>query len=289
MSLNERVNVVLSPSLYWVKKLELPVKRASDAQKLLPSIFEDTLGSGVYSYFVYKKDDYFYAFAYEDKVLLDLLLEKGVSSSNIANVYFAQSELEIEDSAYSIDKERSIYKKDDILIVVPTIWLENTQELDISELKLSKNSVNLAQYGHIVDKKSLYTLAAIVLAFIFLVLFEYVITTQKSSQISKAKEELFSKAKLQATMFQNRAILKKYKSTHAKQMQLRKFMGMLLSMNLKADESMKSISFKNKSLKVEFKNLSLSSIKVIEEKLKAKRVKFKSNTKEKIWKLEMSL
>ena len=68
-SVEEKVNVILSPSLYWVKKLSLPLKKASEAHKLLPSIFEETLPLGNYNYSVYKKGDDFFAFAYDDKAI----------------------------------------------------------------------------------------------------------------------------------------------------------------------------------------------------------------------------
>ncbi|MEA2091565.1 MAG: hypothetical protein U9O83_04260 [Campylobacterota bacterium] len=89
-----KVNIILSPSLYWVKKLSLPVKYLRDAKKLLPSLFEDTLPKGNYSYTAYKSGDEFLIFAYEDKYILETLSKEGISLSNVANVYFAQSEMQ---------------------------------------------------------------------------------------------------------------------------------------------------------------------------------------------------
>ena len=58
----EKVNVILSPSLYWVKKLSLPVKYVREVKKLLPSIFEDTLPKGNYNYTAYKSGEDFFGF-----------------------------------------------------------------------------------------------------------------------------------------------------------------------------------------------------------------------------------
>ena len=64
---DEKVNIILSPALYWVKRQTLPVKYIRDAMKLLPSIFEESVPEGHYSYSAYKDGDTFVLFAYDDK------------------------------------------------------------------------------------------------------------------------------------------------------------------------------------------------------------------------------
>jgi hypothetical protein len=64
---SKKVNIILSPSLYWVKKMSLPVTNVREVKKLLPSIFEDSLPVGHYSYTAYKHGEDFMLFAYEDK------------------------------------------------------------------------------------------------------------------------------------------------------------------------------------------------------------------------------
>ncbi|MDQ7066925.1 MAG: hypothetical protein Q9M40_02365 [Sulfurimonas sp.] len=73
----EKVSIILSPSLYWVQKLSLRVKYVREVKKLLPSIFEDMLPAGQYSYSAYKRGDDFFIFAYEDKAILKLLQDKS--------------------------------------------------------------------------------------------------------------------------------------------------------------------------------------------------------------------
>ena len=64
---DNKVNIILSPSLYWIKKVSLPVKNVKDVKPLLASIFEDILPDGTYNYSAYKNDDAYLVFAYEDK------------------------------------------------------------------------------------------------------------------------------------------------------------------------------------------------------------------------------
>ena len=286
---NEKVNLILSPSLYWVKKLSLPLKSARDAKKLLPSIFEESIPEGNYSYSVYKKDDDFFAFAYDDKVILDTLAKKSIAVSNIDSVYFAQSELSFIEGALKVNETQSLYVKDDMLILLPCCWVEESGDLDLNELTLSKHSITLAQFGHIVDKSSLFKTAGILLAFILLVATELFITSSKVNDLVSLKEELFSKAKLQATMFQNEATLKKYERIDTKQKVLREQISAILSLRLKSAESLKKLSLKDKTFVADFNELSQESIDKIMKRLKSSGIKFKVDNKKETWHLEMRL
>lgn len=285
----EKVNIILSPSLYWVKKLSLPVKYARDAKKLLPSIFEDTLPEGNYSYSVYKKDDKFFAFAYDDKVIIDMLKEKGVAVANVASVYFAQSELFVIEGALKVNEMQTICVKDEIVILLPRSWVEESGELDLDGLNLSKHSITLAQFGHIVDRSSLYTMGAVLIALIVLVSTELFITSAKVNGLINLKEKLFTKSKLQATMFQNEAALKKYEKIDQKQAGLRAYVAMVLSLKLKPSESLVKMGLKNKLFSADFNALSEETISSITKKLKRSGFKFKTGSKKETWHMEMLL
>ena len=287
--MDEKVNIVLSPSLYWVKKLSLPVKYIRDAKKLLPSIFEDTISDGNYSYYVYKKDDYFYAFAYEDKVILDVIKEKGIAPHNIANVYFAQSELQNIESALKIDETQSIVLQDDIVILLPCCWVQESAELDVTHLQHTKHSIVLAQYNHIVDKNSLYKVGAILVASIFLIFGEFFITSQKVEQTTTTQEELFEKYKLKPTMFQNKSLLKKYTKLHKKQMQLRYYTSQILALKLKGNDKLNSMILKDKKFIVSFSGVKRDEKSYIEKKLKTKKIKYKPFFKDNVFYVEMAL
>ena len=284
-----KINIILSPSLYWVKKLSLPVKYARDAKKLLPSIFEDTLPEGNYSYSVYKKDDNFFAFAYDDKVIIDTLKEKGIATSDVASVYFAQSELSFMKGALKINKTQSIYVRDGIVILLPCCWVEESGELKLDALNLSSHSITLAQFRHIVDNSSLYKIGAVLVTLIILVLTELFITSAKVGELTSLKEELFTKSKLQATMFQNEAALKKYEKIDKKQRILRAAVAKVLSIKLKPSESLLKIGFKNKVFSADFNLLSQQTISSINKTLKGSQFKFKTESKKETWHLEITL
>jgi len=285
----EKINVILSPSLYWVKKLSLPVKYERDAKKLLPSLFEETLPEGNYSYSVYKEGEEFFIFAYEDRLILDALSDSGISPSNIASVHFAQSEIADINGAVKINETQSIYVKDDIVVLVPCCWIEESGDLDLSALKLSKHSVSLQHYAHIVDNSSLYKIGAVLVVLCMLVLGEYFITTQKTMQIQTAKDELFTKYKLKPTMLQNKSMLEKYKVIHNKQTKLREYTSFILGLRLQGSERLSKLELKNKTLNAEFSNASEPTLARIQNILKSKKVKLKSKLQDKTLFLEMAL
>lgn len=287
--IDERVNVILSPALYWVKKVKLPVKYVRDAMKLLPSIFEDTIPDGNYSYSAYKDGDEFIIFAYEDKLILDTMMLKGIQNSNIAKVYFAQSELGDIQKALKIDESQSLYKKDDIIILVPCCWLEEAGELDLSDIKHSKHNISLAQFGHIVDNKSLYKIGAILSMFILLAVVELFITTDKIQQIEMDRDGLFEKYHLKATMFQNRAMLKRYKGIYNQQSRLREYISNILALKLKKGHKIEAIALKAKRLTVTFSGIDSKNKSYIIDRLNTKHIDFKHKFKGKTFELEMSI
>jgi len=298
VEVEEKVNIVLSPSIYWVKKLTLLVKYTRDVKKLLPSIFEDTLPEGNYNYSAYKNpnvpndDSEYFVFAYEDKKIIDLLAKKNISMANVASIHFAQSEMYNLEDTYELDEHKSIYVKDGIVVLVPSVWASHTKEMDLSELTLSKHKIVLQQFGHIVDNKSLFKIASVLIVLMFLVLGEYFITSQKTAEVAMLKDKLFSKNNLKSTMFQNKALLNKYKTMNKKQTKLRKYTAHILALKLQKDERLSLLVFKNKSLIANFSGVKKGNDAKIEKKIRtilSKNEKLKKSYSNEILHLEISL
>ena len=285
----EKVSLVLSPSLYWVKKIKLPVTSLREVKKLLPSIFEDTLPEGNYSYTAYKIDDEFMVFAYEDKKILDLLVQKGLSISSVGSIHFAQSEFDTLETALKINEEEVMYLKEDVLVLTPLTWVKSYKTLELDDFQLSKHKITLQQFGHIVDNKSLYKIGIVALVFIVILLAEIFITTQKSEAVLMAKDEVFSKYKLPSTMLQNRSTKKKYNSIYKHQTKLRTYISYILSLKLKNKQKIALIDFKNKTLSVSFENVQKIDQKVVLSQLDAKKVKYTSSFKNENLKVEIKL
>lgn len=287
MELEGKVNIILSPSLYWVKKLTLPVKYLREVKKLLPSIFEDILPDEHYSYYAYKKDQEYVVFAYEDKKILELLAAKNISLANVANIYFAQSELDTLEGAYKINEIQSLFVKDSIVVVVPCCWIEESGELNIDEVELSKNSIVLKQFGHIVDTTSMYKAAGVLIFIGLLLSVQWFITAQKTAEILDQKENIFSKYGLKSTTMQNEALAKKLKRIDKTQSALRGDIASVLKLSLQNDEKISLISYKQKRMNVFISGVKNSS--TIVQRLKRDGLNVKSKLKDSELQLEISL
>ena len=288
-AVSEGVNVILSPSLYWVKKVVLPVKYLRDVKALLPSLFEDILPEGNYSYSAYKSGEEFYIFAYEDKLILDTLHAKGITTAQVYNVYFAQSELFDLETIIQIDEKQSLYKKDDILLLIPSQWVKSGEKLDLDHIVLSKNSIVLKQFSHLVNEKSLYTLAGVAIVFLILIASEYFITLDKISKVQTLKEEVFTNAGLKATMFQNISMLKDYKKIEKRQTRLRTEIVNILNIPLTNDTKILDLSLKGQTVKVAFEPITNGAQSLIFNHLKSQHIKFKSMLESNVLRLEIEL
>ena len=287
---DESVNVILSPSLYWVQKRTLPVKSLREVKPLIESLFEDILPDGHYSYSAYKEGDEYLLFAYQDKAILDILAQKGLPPSKVNAVYFAQNELASLQEPKKIDDENVIAIKEGIVILLPAKFIKTDALLDVNGFSLSKRSIALKQFGHIVNEKSLYRLITLLAVIIVLVGSEYIITLNKASRLQTQREELFSSYNLKPTMFQNKALLKKYEGIYASQTKLRTLLAAVLSMHLNPAERLKVVEYKNKKLKLAYMGVKEGEEGIIKEQLKKRGfVPVKEHFNSGIWYVEFQL
>ena len=283
------VNIILSPSLYWIKKIILPVKSAKEAKPLLASIFEDTLPDGAYSYSVYKNDDDFLAFAYEDKKILELLEQKGIKQTQINNIYFSQNEFSDITKAMKINETQSIFVKDGIVVLLPCCWIKEHGYLNLDSINLSKKYINIRQYSHLVDEKSLYMITILSVIFTIFVASEYFISIQNISNLTDKKDEIFQKYSLKPTMMQNNAMLKGYEKINKQQTNLRVDIASVLSLNLPSEVKLTLLKSTNKKLIVHFNSVDKNSQLKIKQQLKKKNLIFSSNLKNGILEMEFRL
>jgi len=285
----EKFSVILSPSLYWVKKIALPVKSVREAKKLLASIFEDSLPEGHYSYTAYKSGDEFLVFAYEDKKILALLNAKGISTVDIKSIHFAQNEFSSLEGALNINATQSMYLKDKVLVLAPSSWISESEDLNLESIELSKRTIKLQQFGHIVDNKSLYRVGAILIILAIILMVEIFVASSKKDAIVELQDEVFSKYKLQSTMFQNRSTKSKYKTIHKTQTKLREYISYFLTIKLKKMQKITLVEYKNRVLYITLSGTSKGHERSITSQLDSKGVKYKVSYSAESMKVEMKI
>ncbi len=285
----KKVDIILSPSMYWVKKISLPVKSVREVKKLLPSIFEDSLPVGHYSYYAYKSEDEFIAFAYEDKKILEAIQKAGIATAQVGAIYFAQSEFEGIKTVVQVSETTGLYVKDKLLLLAPITWFKESEKLSFDGLKLSKHRIHLQQYGHIIDPKSLYKIGIVLSLFALILGGELFIAKSKLQDIEAKKEEIFSKYKLQSSTLQNEASLKKYTKIYTTQIKLRKYLSLFLKLHLKEGQKIVLIDYKNRILSITIGGVKKGMGESIVSMLKREKVEHKVSFHSESMKVEIKL
>lgn len=270
----EKLDIILSPSLYWVKKMKLPITNIREVKKLLPSIFEDTLPSSHYSYTAYKKGDEFFIFAYDDKKILDLLHKKEIIIAQIHSVHFAQTEFIALEGAVGINEAQAMYLKDEVLLLAPLEWMSHTQNLKLENIQLSKETIKLQQFGHIVDNNNLYKIGLFMMVLALIFVIEIFITSSRRDVVLDSKDTLFSKYGLQPTMMQNRSTFSKYNKIYETQMQLREYLSYFLSMKLEDGQKILLVDYQNKILYVTVSGVKKGASRAFFSQLDAKKLHY---------------
>ncbi|MGM0519365.1 MAG: hypothetical protein ACQERD_06960 [Campylobacterota bacterium] len=229
---NSKVDIILSPQFYWVRKFNLPAKNRNEALKLLPAMFEEYIPQGSYDYFCVKlQENSFLCFAYENEKILNFLKKANFNISKINKVRFAQTEfLSFEDSSLHFNNKNYIYNNGIMLMVPFETRYENSHDINkiLQDIKLSKNSVNFKFYNSVLDKKTIITLC-IMIFIIALVNFYKNYQLQEEAKLLEAnKQELKKKYDLPQTSFQLEAILKDLKTTNTNQTNLKETLSQLL-------------------------------------------------------------
>ncbi len=248
----ERLDIILSPRLYWVHRFLIPVSSVKEAKKLLPSLFEEFLPEGEYRYEAYFDGDDVIAFAYEHKKILELLHDKQIELSRIRSVRFAQNEIGSSLTPCLLDEEHVMVEQDGLLIVVPKSFANEYKELSLKELPLSPKPIDFERYSNIVDTRTLYVVVLLLFAFVVLNLVELGVTYKKTTNLEESRREVFLKNGLLPTSMQNLSLLKKYEKIDKRQKKLRKVIATLMRVHLPKGSTLESLSYGKEKIILSF-------------------------------------
>lgn len=273
-SLDSKVDIIISPEFYWVRKFEIPVKTETQARHVLPTLFEDIVNdTGSLTYQVQKLSDNMYlCFAFNNNVVYEAIKKAMIPISNISSLYFAQNECK-EFNSFEVDNQKFMYTSDDILIKVPNQLLDNALDLNrvLNNIKLSSYSVQIKLYNNYIDTKFYYSLFAVLGILILLNAVKYFTYNNELNKIEQKIEKTKKINKLPTSSIQTKAILNKYTSIVKKEDEKREAIDYILAytkFNLKSfslDKNNISLEYlsadKNQVeayLKAKFKNISIS-------------------------------
>ena len=108
-----RVDLILSPDLYWCKTFSIPISDPKEIKLLLPTYFEDYIEDTTNcSYYFISLDEpkMYLCFAYKQDEVVEAITQSGLTLSQVNKIYFAQNEFlefdEIPDEPHQAQSEQ---------------------------------------------------------------------------------------------------------------------------------------------------------------------------------------
>ncbi len=208
--LKPKSTLILSPSFYWVRKEQLPVKYSFEVKKLLPSLFDGLLPSGEFSYKATKEGGNSYiVFAYSDKEIVERLQRLGIKDAHIGEIYFAQSELLDITTPLQISEEFALINQDGIICKIPLAFVDSSQDISffLRDLKLTKNRINVNIFSHsLIDSTSIKRGSVAIMLVILALFTKYFLYQQTLNSLEQQKFSISKSYNLPATQIQLNAL-----------------------------------------------------------------------------------
>jgi len=262
--IKDKTDLILSPEFYWVRIFTVPVKTAKEALEVLPTLFEDILPLATFSYKAIKlSDEKYLSFAYNNDEILEHIKKSNLTFTQIGSVYFAQTELK-EFSSFSIENSTYTYSEDELLLKIPNAFIQDAVNIEdnLNNLSFSNEKVDLKFYSNILDIKYLYKFSFLFLLFIIINIFRYS-TYDKNIDLVAAKiDKIKQSYNMPQTMIQTNSIINKLQRKAKYEIKITQAMSYVLDFKKSIKKgTIEKISFKNKTLIIDFIDIDSSEIK----------------------------
>ena len=252
----ERKCIIISPSLYWIRKKEINgVLSGGKTKKIAEIVFEDIDNISDYEKVAVKGEGNLYYFVAVDskQVLKNIQNLLGVDGSEldyaIAQDAFLGNQTQIE-----LNENYSLATIDGIIEKIPSAYLESQKKIDFqSAAKLIRKKFSIFSLKqkkrdkldrdepeeHLGRWAKLSAAATVVLGLALLT--NGIINVKRASEISKKADELREGFKLPQTSMEIDNIISKAKNIESSQAQLRNTVGTVNAISLQPGESIESI------------------------------------------------
>ena len=225
--IREKVDIVLSPKLYWVKVEELGVSKEKEAIKFAPSIFEGQFGNiEEYRFIAMKLEENRYLFiAYNPKDILEKLNSGGIETRYIKNVYTAQTELANIEENLSINRYFEIVLVDGIVSELPKFSHGESENRVAEYLRNSSRSKYRLNFKIATqNSKSLFIASLIPISLITYLGLDIYRLSSDSNHLQSEIERLRDAYSLPSTSFQIKSIRERYEAIEKEQSRIREIL-----------------------------------------------------------------
>jgi len=229
------------------------VKKAKDALKLAPSIFEGFLPVGAFSYEVRQSGDSFIMIAYDKKKIAQELEKIIPYKSDMADIYFAQDALGFIEECIEVDGSAALSNMDGIIIQVPRACTntESTLQDVLQKAVLGKRKVTLSSFDNeLLSSGDIKLIAAIFGLLFFAFLSEYIVYKKATHTLEEKRAEIIQSNDLPRTSIQLKSIKKSLLKKFKTQKKLREMLLAISKLRLQSGEYIQSIEESSKGATV---------------------------------------
>lgn len=253
--LEERVNIMLTPQFYTLKKEFLPVKYAYQAKKIAPSLFEGLLEeSSDYDYMVFKEEDTWVFIAYDIEKITNFLSSKGIEASMISKLFFAQQSIDSFSRPIALGDKEALVALDEKVVVVPRIALgeEEKPSLGLDDSFTPDKGIALqGNIGSLLNKKQAYTLAAVFMLFAIVFVANGARYGGDTEAVEEELQAMYEAYPTLQSSYTREGIVNKYREIDTKERSKRDVIKTLAGMIFKG-VTLTSFQINEKKFKVQF-------------------------------------
>ena len=261
VDVHDKIDVILTPSFYWVKRAFLDVHFTSQALKYAPSIFEGILPEGNYAYYVVKHKDEYLFFAYEPDVIINNLQSKGLQDSQISGIYFAENELRTITTPIQCNQDEVLVLHKNTIIQISKYLVDTSSvKRDLDDIiSLSKHRITLYKSSVTHSIKELTPVLSVLGALIVLYAGQLFFTYSQQQEL-ETLPSVFTQYRLPSTFVQNSSIEKKLAKKFKTQKSFRQVISSLLQLPLQQGEKINSVSYDKGQFLVSFQLSSMTRL-----------------------------
>lgn len=221
VTLDERVNVLLTPQFYTLKKEALPVKYAYQAKKIAPSLFEGLLEEGGhYSYLVIKEEETWVFIAYDLERITTFLESKGITADKVSKVFFAQQAVDSFSAPLALNEKEALVVLENTVVLVPRIALggeEKTSLVFDSSFTPKRGIALQGGSSALLSQKQAFSLAAVFMLFAGMFFFEGSRYGGENESANDELQSLYTSYPALQSSYARQGIVDKYRSINIKE------------------------------------------------------------------------
>ena len=249
---DENINIILSPAFYWMRIEELKINSLSQVLKIAPSIFENSIPQGNYSFYGIKEQDKYILFAYDESKIIDFLNRNSINLSQVNNFYFAQTELKDYSKPIKINDSTSLVIQNGQLFAIATSYINDYIDFNSLKINLSKYNIPIKRYNNsFLNEKSIFQLEILLIILLILYGIDYKIKRSILKNENMKIEKIYLKYNLPQTSFEIESIKGKLEKYRVKELKLRENFKNILSIPFQKGEYIQSIKRDKKGIDIE--------------------------------------